>query len=365
MDVELLIGQDKKADVERGREGEGEKVRPSPSSAPSPSVAPSPPRPLAPSFSIVPLDGEVVAGNNRHTFSVRVGEPRVRVLYVDLLRPELRHLVQTLSSDPQLELLTLAMVALPGTALNPTSAVKFNVSGSVGGKQLQGFPATADQFKLFDVIILGNLDRTFLSDNQMKLMDNWVRTDGKGLLMIGGTHSFGPGGYGGTLIEKILPVELGPRTIGQETTPFKMQLTQPGRTHAIFSGLADLICPPPDAPASPLPELSGCVKVLRLAPDGELLAVHPTGKTPDGRSQLPVLAVREHCGSGRSAAFTADTTWKWLMRRTAAAYEGVHHGSGASSSAGWPPANWSTASSPRPPSLPCPAATSPRTNRCR
>ncbi|MDD4889291.1 MAG: glutamine amidotransferase [Phycisphaerae bacterium] len=268
-----------------------------------------------------PLPGETVASNNRHTLSMRVGEPRIKVLYVEgRIRPECRELTRTLGEDPQLELMTLVQVRAPGAGA--VAAAEFRVFGSAGGKQIAGMPATADQFKMFDVIVIGDLDRTYLSADQMKLMQEGVRT-GKGLLMFGGSHSLGPGGYGGSMLEQMLPVELGQRTIGQETTPFRLALTQKGRTHPIFSGIADVISPPPAAPATNLPELSGCVKVVAAKPDADVLAVHPTRQTPDGKSPLPVLTVQSY-GGGRTAVFTADTTGVWRRFEKVAAYGDIH-----------------------------------------
>ena len=97
--------------------------------------------------------------------------------------------------------------------------------GTVGGKPLTGFPQTADEFKAFDVLIIGDLDRSYLSSKQMDLLVEVVRS-GKGLLMIGGTATLGPGGYGGTVIEQMLPVTVGPRGRDrQEATPFVPRLT--------------------------------------------------------------------------------------------------------------------------------------------
>ena len=268
---------------------------------------------------IVPLPGETVSANNYHAFTVRVGEPKIKVLYVDIIRPEEKYLVQTLRADPQIQLVTLLQVTYPG--MGGSTGPRFVASGKLGEVQLPGFPTTAEQFKMLDVIILGDLDRTYLNDGQMRLAADWVR-GGKGLLMIGGSHSFGPGGFGGTPIEQVMPVEFGPRTIGQENKPFKLKLTQQGRVHPIFGGLADMISPPPASPASPLPELTGCAKVVRAKPAGQVLAVHGTALAGDGASPLPVLVVQSD--SGRSAAFSADTTYQWLMHRTVGAYEGVH-----------------------------------------
>src|SRR5690554_7926649 len=50
-----------------------------------------------------------------------------------------------------------------------------------------------------------------MSTEQMKLLDQYVKELGGGLLVAGGDASFGPGGYYGSYLEEILPVEFEPK----------------------------------------------------------------------------------------------------------------------------------------------------------
>ncbi|MCK5557624.1 MAG: hypothetical protein KAJ01_04565, partial [Candidatus Hydrogenedentes bacterium] len=190
---------------------------------------------------------------------------------------------------------------------------RFWAQGSVGGKRLKSLPVTDEDFGMFDVIILGDLDRSFLSNDQMARLRKFV-SDGGGLLMLGGRNSFGPGGYAGTDVEAALPVIVGPRSERQETTPFVPYLTAVGREHPIFFGIGGYFPGPGDrkvdAKLEKLPDLQGCVIVQRPKPAAAVLAVHPTKRNETG--PLLVLVVQRF-GAGRSAAFTADTTWKWYL----------------------------------------------------
>jgi hypothetical protein len=132
--------------------------------------------------------------------------------------------------------------------------------------------------------------------------------DGAGFLMIGGYHSLGPGGYGGTAIEDVLPVNVGSRDIGQITDPFLPVLTPDGRAHPIFANIAKFF--PTASGSAPalggLPPLEGCVKVVGPKPTATVLASYPAASgTP-----MPVLAVQP-AGKGRAAVFTGDTTRNW------------------------------------------------------
>lgn len=267
----------------------------------------------------VPVDpAELIGENNAHDVHLLVTDPQIKVLYIEgAVRPEFKFLRRFLGTDPNLELATLIQVRPP----------LFTAGGTVGGTPLKGFPQTADDFKAFDVFIIGDLDRTYLTKQQMDLLVEAVRS-GKGLLMIGGTSTLGPGGYAGSPIESMLPVTVGPRTkTGQETTPFVPRLTAEGKAHPIFAGLVSFFDPDQAAStqstdAEKLPPLQGCVIVEGPKPGAAVLVEHPS-RQHAGRP-ICVLAVQAF-GSGRTGVFTADTTWRWYMFRRALGAESPYH----------------------------------------
>ena len=61
------------------------------------------------------------------------------------------------------------------------------------------------------VVILNNVSADDLSITRMELIESYVRDLGKGLVVIGGDRAFGMGGYHGTPLERVLPVEMTPR----------------------------------------------------------------------------------------------------------------------------------------------------------
>lgn len=62
----------------------------------------------------------------------------------------------------------------------------------------------------YDLIILDNVAASDLSTHQHKLLSRYVNDLGGGLIMVGGERSFGAGGWNGTVLEEILPLELDP-----------------------------------------------------------------------------------------------------------------------------------------------------------
>ncbi len=252
-------------------------------------------------IAVEPNPAEAVADDNAAELHVLVTSPRIRVLYVEgTMRPEYKYLRRMLAADPNIK--SICMVRFAEN--------RFLSQGSIDGKRLAGLPTTDEDFALFDVIILGDLDRTFLSDDQMERIRRFVN-DGKALLMLGGRNSLGPGGYGGTPIETALPILCGSRSEPQETTKFVPQLTAAGSSSPIFTDIGEYFPSPTGQAGKPIPELLGCVAVPGAKPAANVLAIHPTRRNAGG--PLIVLAVQQF-GAGRSAVFTADTTWQWYLR---------------------------------------------------
>ena len=253
---------------------------------------------------IAPLPGEVHQADNRRDLHVVVTHPSLRVLYVEgTIRPEYKWLRRLLAGDRNVELVSMVRI----------DERRFWSRGSADGRELTGLPRSDEDFAAFDVIILGDLDSSFLTTGQMDRLERFV-ADGGGLAMLGGHNSFGPGGYGGSPVERTLPVVVGTRAQQQASAPFGMQLTAAGQAHPIFADIAELFAGPGGRPPSTagrgLPLLSGCVAVVRAKDAAATLAVNPLVENAAG--PLVVVAVQAY-GRGRSAALTADTTWRWRL----------------------------------------------------
>ena len=220
----------------------------------------------------------------------------IRVVYIEGPdRPEYQHLRQCLKGDAGIELVTF----------HQRTQNTFVARGKIDRRSFTSLPSSEADFKRFDVLILGGLDRTFLSRTQMRQIQQFVRRGG-GLLMIGADRGLGPGGYGGTDIEKVLPVEVGPRNQPRDSAPFLPALTKWGREHPVFAGLTAFF-PGRQGPGLPkLPKLTRCVTVA-IKPGTTVLAVHPTRR--GRRGPVPLLVCHVY-GEGRAAVFAADGTWR-------------------------------------------------------
>lgn len=72
--------------------------------------------------------------------------------------------------------------------------------------QASELPANRDRYRDYDAVIVSDVDRKLIADAQMRALEQWVREDGGGFLMIGGESVYGKDGYNDTVVEDILPV---------------------------------------------------------------------------------------------------------------------------------------------------------------
>ena len=83
------------------------------------------------------------------------------------------------------------------------------------------FPKTAAELLAYDALVLSNVPGTALNEEILGWVEEWIGKRGGGLLMAGGPRAFGSGGWNGTAIERMLPVEFlnTPDWDGSPSTP--------------------------------------------------------------------------------------------------------------------------------------------------
>ncbi len=248
-------------------------------------------------------DERLLANNSRH-FPLRVDAEAIRVFYIEgFLRWEYTYLRRQLEADPDVSAVTA--VRRP----NPDAA----------GSDPPGDLLTADRLENLDVIILGDVERTYLTPSEYQALISWIDA-GKSLLVLGGYHSFGPDGFRNSPLADALPVIFDDGDSPQLDEPFRLELTDAGRQHPIFSITGDRV---QDAALwSQAPTLSGCSIVRGEKPGATVLAVNPSpahlapsagrGVGGEGASAKPLIVLATHrYGKGHVAVLTADTTWRW------------------------------------------------------
>ena len=248
-----------------------------------------------------PIPGERTTADNRQVFQGLAIDPRIKVLYIEgSVRLEYKWTRLAFLSDANVEL---------ATYLRKTSS-SVEAGGTVDGQPFHALPTAADGWAKFDVVLIGDIDASYFSAQQLRQIEQRT-SGGGGLLMLGGQNSFAPGGYGGTPVEQALPVFVGAKEDAQDKDRFVPRLTANGLGSPILDGLGDWFGLGDRPGTKELPPLNGNVIVGRPKSGAEVLMVHAGQPGADGQPQV-VLATQRY-GKGRSAAFTVDTTYLWFL----------------------------------------------------
>lgn len=243
-----------------------------------------------------PMEGELAVRNNELEGFLTVNDKGMRVLMIaGDLNWEQSKLRESLSVND--------FIQIDFIEISPASMRNWPVTQY---EELFSDPS-------YDVFVFIDLDSRALFDRARytKSLDALANSvlKGKGLLMLGGYHSFGAGLYHQTPLADILPVRMRD-TERQEfnadvrrelhiSTPIKLR---PARDHFITRiGDSDNR----KSAWQKLPELVGANRI-EVKDNVQVLL------ESDDEQQRPILAVTEV--GGRVAAFAGDSTWRWKMR---------------------------------------------------
>jgi uncharacterized membrane protein len=105
-------------------------------------------------------------------------------------------------------------------------------------------PRSAADLAAYQAVVLVNIPATSLGVDGMALLQASVRDLGTGLVVIGGTESYGPGGYAGTTLETALPVQI-QLPLDMQKPPVAVVLvlesTESGQGDQILRGAAESV----------------------------------------------------------------------------------------------------------------------------
>ncbi|HEY3138668.1 MAG TPA: glutamine amidotransferase [Blastocatellia bacterium] len=187
---------------------------------------------------------------------------------------------------------------------------KFYRQGVENADELvNGFPKSEEELFKYDALILGSMEATFFTFDQLKAVEQFVSRRGGTLLALGGSKSFNMGGYGNTPLADLLPIYLnGPPEMPGENQAFKAAPADRGRDHP-----AARLVDQPDAnakaweqmPAVTLPDL-----ITDTKPGASVIL---EARSIKEKNRVAPLLVEERYGRGKSMALLASDTWRWRM----------------------------------------------------
>lgn len=264
-------------------------------------------------FKIAPLPGEQVTQNNAQQALVVVRDRREKILYVEgEPRSEMAFIRRAVASDSNLQLVTLQRTA-------ENTFQRFDVDN--GEELAGGFPKTREELFRYRGIVLGSVDASLFTRDQLQMLADFVGVRGGGLLLLGGRHAFGEGGYAGTPLAPAMPVVIGGEAVPDSLTflaDIKPELTPAGAASAATQIAAT------EQKSSDrwktLPPVTSVNFIRGIKPGAVVLVngvVPSEGRTESApvavrRYEQPVLAYQRF-GKGLSIALPIQDTRLWQM----------------------------------------------------
>jgi len=266
--------------------------------------------------------GDVIPENDRRLVTFNVGREHVRVLHV-AGRPtnDVAALRQWLKSDSSVDVIAFFILR---TLTDDARATQNELA-------LIPFPVDqlfTDQLATFDAIVLQDFDaQPYGLERYLPNIQRYVRSGG-GLVMVGGNNSFVAGGYAGTPLADVLPVELDGSRGGTsaDTATFVPKWTPEGLAAPLLDPLRSVL-------GDQLPSMPGANVLGDVHPGGVALWSHPTRTTRSGHD-MPVLAIGEE-GDGRTIALGIDGAWELKFSQVGADTAGRAHGALWDGLLGW------------------------------
>lgn len=252
-------------------------------------------------FRVPVQGGERIIENNAREVLLEVRDRNEKVLYFEgEPRWELKFLRRAVADDDNLQ-----VVVLQRTAANKFLRLEVDDPEELSA----GFPKTREELFQYRAIILGSVEASFFTNDQLNMIADFVSERGGGLIVLGGRNAYAQGGYVGTPLEDVLPVimseDLAP---GQPSfSQFTVAPTRSGLTHPITQLGSD-----PEASAErwrTLPSVSTLNPITRLKPGATALLMGEAGR---GEDEQVVLAFHRY-GRGRVLALPIQDTWTWQM----------------------------------------------------
>ncbi|MEK6702752.1 MAG: hypothetical protein AABZ53_10850 [Planctomycetota bacterium] len=256
---------------------------------------------------------DVAPTNDTTEIRVMLVDRPIRVLYFDgYPRWEYRYLKNLLVREKSIR----------SSALLLAAQRKFIQEGS---DPIVALPRTAEEWRQYDVVILGDLRPEMFSAEQLEQLRDHVARDGAGLLWIAGPSSM-PGAWRGTAVADLVPFSIfGEGAAGEGGRGVRAWL-EPVLVHR--SAAADRLgvlrlgdkaeeAWPPMMLDAALPwttlRYAQRIERSRLKPAAETLATAaPAGADELDRSPL-IITMRY--GAGRSVYVGTDETWRWRYGR--------------------------------------------------
>ncbi|MCB9385742.1 MAG: hypothetical protein H6509_14090 [Bryobacterales bacterium] len=251
------------------------------------------------SFTVDPLPGEEITGNNTLSRVMDVPRGRKRVLYVEgEPRWEYKFIRRALYEDPSVQLVTLLR----------TSTNKYYRQGVDSADDLkEGFPTTREELFSYDGLVIGSFEAAFFTPEQQTMIREFVNQRGGTLLMLAGRNGLADGGWGASQVAEALPAKL-------ETGAAHTFAREKATVRLTVHGRDSLICRLDSDTAKSaklwdeMPQIGDYQTIGELKPAAVTLL-----EAEVGRGGIPLL-VSQSYGRGKALILATGATWRWKMQ---------------------------------------------------
>ena len=250
-----------------------------------------------------PIRGEQVGDNNVFHTMLEVRPGPVRVLYLEgEPRPEFAFLRRAVAADSALQVVGLVRTA-------EHKFLRLGVRDSL--ELLSGFPSRREELFRFRAVVLGSIESSFFTGEQLRMLSDFVSQRGGTLLALGGRSALSEGGFAETPMAEALPVVLtrSANDTGAPATQLSVRPTAAGRVHAALrlreSDAANA------ARWDSLPALTSVNRLGALRSGATTLLTGHTEGT-DASGDVPLLAFQRY-GRGMGVVFGVQDSWLWRM----------------------------------------------------
>ncbi|HEX6307637.1 MAG TPA: hypothetical protein VFZ69_05575 [Longimicrobiales bacterium] len=251
-------------------------------------------------FRVPAQDGERVLENNEQEALIHVRDVREKILYFEgEPRFEVAFLRRAVAADSNLQVVTLQRTA-------DSKFMRLDVDSA--GELFSGFPTTREELFSYRALILGSIEASHFTHEQLRMIAEFVSERGGSLLMLGGRHAFAEGGYAGTPVADALPVMLDAR-FSRDTVFFDTVHVSVTRAGAAQPALRIAGSDRESAErwrALPAPTTYNRVGALKA---GAVALLSGEGRQA---GEQPVLAWQRY-GRGQAFALPVQDTWIWQM----------------------------------------------------
>ncbi len=258
------------------------------------------------------LDRETVAENNEAHGMVQVRAGPDRILYMEgEPRPELGFIRRAIATDTALQLV----------ALLRSAEKKFLRLGVRDSLELAGgFPTSRQELFAYRGIILGSIEASFFTPDQLRMLADFVSQRGGGLLALGGRAALAEGGFRGTPVAEVLPIALdrSPREAEDPAVELRVRPTIAGLSQpALQLALTD------SASVRKWDSLPPITIVNALGSLRPGATAYLTGRREGDGVDQPVLA-SQRFGRGTATVFSPQDSWLWKMHADVALEDMSH-----------------------------------------